>query len=128
MKLLPLNRTPSPGWVLPRSGRPSYSAPLASSVAAVRLIDSSPTCAQNIAARFTVVQPASRNAVFSPLLSSAARTPLRPGNACRMVVTSITFLLGVPAVTRRQRVRQGRWASLGGLGQARGPGTVHAAG
>src|SRR5690348_3677495 len=113
---LPLNRTPSPGWVLPSWATPSYSAPLASSVAAVRLMDSSPSCAQNIAARFTVVQPASRSAVLSPLLCAAARAAPRPGKARLIVATSISCLLDVPA---SPHVRA--W-------MARGPDTAHAAG
>src|SRR5215475_11124922 len=109
MKPLPLNRIPSPGWVLPRSVRPSYLMPLANSVGAVRLMDSLPTCAQNIAARFTVVQPASRNAVFSPLLSSAARAAPRPGKARRVVATSISCLHGVHAAARRQGTNFAYW-------------------
>lgn len=78
MKPLPLNRTPSPGRVVPSSARPSYSAPLATSVGVARLMDSSPTCAQNgfTFYRCAACQPQSR-------VEPAARAAPRPGKARR---------------------------------------------
>ena len=90
MKPLPLNRTPSPGRVVPSSARPSYSVPLANSVGVARLMDSSPTCAQNgfTFYRCAACQPQSR-------VEPAARAAPRPGKARRKVTTSISCLLGV---------------------------------
>lgn len=78
MKPLPLNRTPSPRRVVPSSARPSYSAPLATSVGVARLMDSSPTWAQNgfTFYRCAACQPQSR-------VEPAARAAPRPGKARR---------------------------------------------
>jgi len=75
----PLYRFPSPGWVLPKSRRPSYSAPLANSSIHRNEPLSCPNCASHAALRRHVLICAPLSALFKYGKTVLALAVVKPG-------------------------------------------------